>query len=253
MEQGKIHTFIEEGIGWIKFYHPKGNSLPSVLLNEIARAIHSYDKDASVKVIAIASEGASAFCAGASFDELLSIKNESEGKNFFSGFAKVILAMKESSKFVVVRIHGKAIGGGVGIAAAADYSFAMNTSSIKLSELSIGIGPFVIGPAVERKIGLAAFSELSINATEWKTAQWAHQKGLFTSMHDSEELMDVELNKLLNALASSSTEAMHKMKQMFWEGTAHWNTLLYEKAAVSGALVLSNKTKEILSQLKKAN
>jgi len=252
MEQGKIHTFIEEGIGWIKFYHPKGNSLPSVLLNEIARAIHLYDKDASVRVIAIASEGAGAFCAGASFDELLSIKNESEGKNFFSGFAKVILAMKESSKFVVVRIHGKAIGGGVGIAAAADYSFAMNTASVKLSELSIGIGPFVIGPVVERKIGLAAFSELSINATEWKSAQWAHQKGLYSSIYNTEELMDAEFKKLLNTLSNSSIEAMHKMKQMFWEGTAHWNTLLYDRAAVSGALVLSLKTKEILSQFKKA-
>ena len=252
MEQGKIRTFIEEGIGWIKFYHPKSNSLPSVLLNEIAGAIHLYDKDASVKVIAIASEGDKAFCAGASFDELLDIKNESEGKNFFSGFAKVILAMKESSKFVVARIHGKAIGGGVGIAAAADYSFALDTASVKLSELSIGIGPFVIGPVVERKIGLAAFSELAINATEWKSAQWAHQKGLFSSLYDSEELMDAELKKLLNHLSSSSIEAMHKMKQMFWEGTAHWNTLLYDRAAVSGSLVLSPKTKEILSQFKKA-
>jgi methylglutaconyl-CoA hydratase len=252
MEQGKIHTFIEEGIGWIKFYHPKSNSLPSALLNEIARAIHLYDKDPSVKVIAISSEGDKAFCAGASFDELLNIKNETEGKNFFSGFAKVILAMKESSKFVVARIHGKAIGGGVGIAAAADYSFALNTASVKLSELSIGIGPFVIGPVVERKIGLAAFSELSINATEWKSAQWAHQKGLYSSIYDSEELMDAELKSLLNTLSASSIEAMHKMKQMFWEGTAHWNTLLYDRAAVSGALVLSPKTKEILSQFKKA-
>ncbi|MFZ9956548.1 MAG: enoyl-CoA hydratase/isomerase family protein [Flavobacteriales bacterium] len=252
MEQGKIHTFIEEGIGWIKFYHPKSNSLPSVLLNEIARAIHLYDKDASVKVIVIASEGDKAFCAGASFDELLDIKNEIEGKNFFSGFAKVILAMKESSKFVVVRIHGKAIGGGVGIAAAADYSFALDTASVKLSELSIGIGPFVIGPVVERKIGLAAFSELSINAAEWKSAQWAHQKGLYSSLFDSEELMDGALKKLLQTLSSSSIDAMCKMKQMFWEGTAYWNTLLYDRAAVSGALVLSPKTKEILSQFKKA-
>lgn len=253
MEQGKIHTFIEESIGWIKFYHPKSNSLPSVLLNEIARAIHLYDKDASVKVIAIASEGANVFCAGASFDELLDIKNESEGKNFFSGFAKVILSMKESSKFVVARIHGKAIGGGVGIAAAADYSFALNTASVKLSELSIGVGPFVIGPAVQRRIGLTAFSELAINATEWKSAQWAHQKGLYTSIYESEDLMDADIKKLLSNLSSSSIEAMSKMKQMFWEGTDNWSDLLYERASVSGALVLSIKTKEILSQFKKAN
>lgn len=248
MEQGKIHTFIEEGIGWIKFYHPKSNSLPSVLLNEIARAIHLYDKDSSVKVIAIASEGDKAFCAGASFDELLSIHTESEGKNFFSGFAKVILAMKEASKFVVVRIHGKAIGGGVGIAAAADYSLALNTSSVKLSELSIGIGPFVIGPAVERKIGVAAFSNLSINANEWKSAEWAHQKGLYSSIYESQEVMDKELGSLLKTLAMSSPDAMKGMKQMFWQGTENWNTLLFERAAISGALVLSDKTKEILSQ-----
>jgi methylglutaconyl-CoA hydratase len=184
---------------------------------------------------------------------LLSIHTESEGKNFFSGFAKVILAMKEASKFVVVRIHGKAIGGGVGIAAAADYSFALNTSSVKLSELSIGIGPFVIGPAVERKIGVAAFSDLSINANEWKSAEWAHQKGLYSSIYESQEVMDRELGALLRTLAMSAPEAMKGMKQMFWQGTENWNTLLFERAAISGALVLSEKTKEILSQFKKAN
>jgi len=251
MEQGKIHTFIEGGVGWVKFYHPKSNSLPSVLLNEIARAIHLYDKDSSVKVIALASEGDKAFCAGASFDELLSIKNEHEGKLFFSGFAKVILAMKESSKFVIARIHGKAIGGGVGIAAAADYSFATTNASVKLSELSIGIGPFVIGPAVERKIGIAAFSELSINATEFKSAQWAQQKGLYTSLYENEEAIDAALQQLLKTLASSSSDAMLKMKEMFWQGTAHWDSLLFDRAAVSGSLVLSDNTKEILAQFKK--
>ncbi len=250
MEQGKIHTVIENQVGWIKFFHPKSNSLPSVLLDEIARAIHLYDKDDSVKVIVLASEGEKAFCAGASFDELLNITTKEQGKSFFSGFAKIILAMKESSKFVITRVQGKAIGGGVGLVAASDYSFAVKSSSVKLSELSIGIGPFVIGPAVERKIGLAAFSELSIDAESWRNAEWAHKNGLYTHLFDDETSMDTALNSLLSSLANSSSEAMRKMKLMFWRGTSDWPVLLTERAATSGDLVLSDQTKVLLLKFK---
>ncbi len=249
--EGKVNTSIEQGIGKIVFSHPKSNSLPSVLLGELAKAITNLASDTNVKVILLTSEGDKTFCAGASFDELLSINSKEAGKAFFSGFAKVILAMKACPKFVITKVQGKAIGGGVGIAAASDYSFALQSASIKLSELSIGIGPFVIGPAVERKIGVAAFSVLSIRSTQWQSAQWAFDKGLYSSIYESEEKLEEELSVLLKNLSSSSSEATKKIKEMLWEGTNHWTALLPERAAISGELVLSDQTKQILSQFKK--
>ena len=249
--EGSVKTSIEQGVGRISFSHPKSNSLPGLLLDQLAKAIANFGADASVKVILLLSEGDKTFCAGASFDELLSINDKEAGKNFFSGFAKVILAMKACPKFIIAKVQGKAIGGGVGIVAASDYSFALQSASVKLSELSIGIGPFVIGPAVERKIGLAAFSSLSINSSQWQSAQWAFDKGLYSSIYESEEKLDEELSALLKNLSASSSEATKKIKQMLWEGTDHWTALLPERAAISGELVLSEQTKQILSQFKK--
>ncbi|MFM7024008.1 MAG: enoyl-CoA hydratase/isomerase family protein [Flavobacteriales bacterium] len=249
--EGKVTTSIENGIGKIIFAHPKSNSLPGVLLNQLAKAISDFGADKEVKVILLLSEGDKTFCAGASFDELLSINDKETGKTFFSGFAKVILAMRACPKFVVIKVQGRAIGGGVGIVAAADYSFALATASVKLSELTIGIGPFVIGPAVERKIGVSAFSSLSVNSAQWQSAQWAFDKGLYSAMFEKEEELDAELSALLKNLSGSSPDAMNKIKEMLWEGTDHWVKLLPERAAISGELVLSEQTKAILSQFRK--
>lgn len=251
MEEGKINVLIEQGVAKLNFFHPKSNSLPGILLNQLAQAISDLGADPAVKVILLTSEGDKTFCAGASFDELLSIDNKERGKAFFSGFAKVILAIRACPKFVITKVQGKAIGGGVGIVAASDYSFALQSASIKLSELSIGIGPFVIGPAVERKIGIAAFSVLSIHSTQWQSAQWAFDKGLYSSVYENEQELDTELAALLKNLSAAPSEATKNIKQMLWEGTNHWLTLLPERAAISGELVLSAQTKQILSQFKK--
>ena len=251
MEEGSVSASIEEGIGKIVFAHPKSNSLPSDLLNGLAAQIDRFAADSEVKVLLISSKGDKTFCAGASFDELLAVQNKEEGAAFFSGFAKVILAMKACPKFIIVKIQGKAIGGGVGLIAAADYSFALESASIKLSELSIGIGPFVIGAAVQRKIGLSAFSALSIQSTQWQSAQWAFDKNLYSAICLSQQEMDTAVNVLLKNLASSSLLAMKAIKEMLWEGTDHWPVLLHERAAISGELVLSPQTKEILTQFKK--
>jgi methylglutaconyl-CoA hydratase len=251
MEEGRVNTSIEEGIGKISFFHPKSNSLPAYMLDALEKAFNDLGADPDVRVIHLISEDDKTFCAGASFDELLAIQNKEDGKVFFSGFAKVILAMKNCPKFIVAKVKGKAIGGGVGIIAALDYSFAYKTASVKLSELSIGIGPFVIGPVVERKTGVAAFSALAINATQWKSAQWAFDKNLYSSYYAAENELNVDLNNLLKNLASSSADASKKIKAMLWENTDHWSALLFERAAISGELVLSDQTKQILSQFKK--
>ena len=221
------------------------------MLDKLTRVIEDLGLDPKVRVIFLSSEGDKTFCAGASFDELLSINNKEAGKSFFSGFAKVILAMKACPKFIVTKVQGKVIGGGVGIVAASDYSFANKTASVKLRELSIGIGPFVIGPLVERKIGVAAFSALSINSTQWKNGHWAFEKNLYSAFYHEENELDIDLNNLLKNLAESSPEATRKIKEMLWEGTDHWPSLLSERAAISGELVLSEQTKQILSQFKK--
>lgn len=251
MNEGRVSVSIDNGIGTIAFFHPQSNSLPGELLRTLAQTITDTDHNDAVKVMILKSEGEKAFCAGASFDELIAINDTETGLRFFSGFALVINAMRKSSKLIIGRVQNKAVGGGVGLASSVDYCFATSKASVKLSELAVGIGPFVVGPAVERKVGLSAMSQLAINATEWASAQWAKEKGLYTEIFETEEEMDQAIQTLAQKLATSNPEAMADLKKIFWSGTDHWDTLLFERAAISGRLVLSTFTKNAIEKFKK--
>jgi methylglutaconyl-CoA hydratase len=250
MENGTVTLNISNGIGTIEFFHPQSNSLPGALLNKLAETISTAGAHQDINVIVLRSAGNKAFCAGASFDELINIKDLETGQQFFSGFAKVINAMRKAPKFIIARVQNKAVGGGVGIAAAADYTFAVKDASVKLSELAVGIGPFVVGPAVERKLGTSAFTALSINASEWRSAQWAYENGLYADIFDDEAKMDAGIDFLANKLGKSNPEAMMMLKKVFWEGTEHWDTLLTERAGMSGKLVLSEFTINAINTFK---
>jgi methylglutaconyl-CoA hydratase len=250
IDLGSVEYSIENNVGTIVFGHPLSNSLPGKILVKLAETITELGSNDSVKVIILKSLGEKAFCAGASFDELISIKDFETGKVFFSGFAKVINACRKCPKLIIGRVQGKAVGGGVGVASAVDYCLATKNADVKLSELAVGIGPFVVGPAVQRKIGLSAMIELAINATEWRTAIWAKDKGLFTEVFDSIEDMDKEVERLANQLAKSNPEAMQMLKSIFWEGTENWDDLLAERAAMSGKLVLSDFTVNAINSFK---
>lgn len=246
-DNGNVSIVISaNGIATISFYHPSQNSLPSHLLQKLANSINEAGADDAVKIIILKSEGDRTFCAGASFDELVQIKDKEQGASFFSGFANVINACRKSAKIIIGRVQGKAVGGGVGIAAAADYCLANRFASIKLSELEIGIGPFVISPAVIRKVGLAAFSQLTIRATDFQTAQWAKDKGLYNEVYEDTTLLDTALDELANKLAAYNPAALAALKQVLWEGTDNWEALLTDRAAVSGELVLSAFTQQAL-------
>lgn len=245
-----VRTETHNGISHIEFYHPQSNSLPAKILELLAREIHFAGTHSETKVIILKSAGEKSFCAGASFDELVQIKTEAEGQKFFSGFANVINAMRICPKFIIARVQGKAVGGGVGLAAAADYAIATVHADIKLSELSVGIGPFVVGPAVERKIGIAAFSALAIDAGMWRNSEWAKRKGLFAEVHENIESMDESLERLAHSLSHSNPDAMAEMKKMFWRDTGHWEQLLKERASISGTLILSNFAKEAIERFK---
>jgi methylglutaconyl-CoA hydratase len=249
--QGFVKSELLNGICTIEFYHPASNSLPGVILASIADAVKSAGEDDLTSVIILKSSGDRAFCAGASFDELIAISNEAEGLNFFSGFANVINAIRTCPKFVIGRVQGKAVGGGVGLAAAVDHCFATKHASVKLSELAIGIGPFVVGPAVERKLGTSGFAQLTIDAASWKSANWAAQYGLYTEVFETSEEMDVAISSLANELSHSSPEAMRELKTVLWNGTEEWDNLLIERAAISGRLVLSNFTRNAIAEFKK--
>ncbi len=250
IKDGYVKTDREHGIVTIEFYHPQSNSMPGKLLEALAQAIHAEGINIDTKVIILKSAGDKVFCAGASFDELASITNEAQGFEFFKGFSKVVNAMRKAPKFIVARIHGKCVGGGVGIAAAADYAIAREGSDIKLSELAVGIGPFVVGPAIERKIGLSAFTQLAIDAHMWRTGDWARRKGLFAELHPNIESMDDSIRRLTNHLSLSSTNAMAEMKKMFWKGTEHWDEYLKERASISGRLILSEQSKAFIEKFK---
>lgn len=245
-----VKSEIENRIGTIEFFHPQSNSMPGSQLRSLAKEIEKLGNDDNVKVIILKSGGERAFCAGASFDELISIKDRETGLEFFSGFAHVINAIRLAPKFVIARIHGKVVGGGVGIAAAADYTFATEFAAVKLSELTIGIGPFVVGPAVERKVGISAFMQMTMNATEFYTAQWAKEKGLFAEVSVTTDEMDFAINSLANKLSNYNPDAMKHMKRVSWEGTENWDQLLLDRAKISGELVLSEFTKKAINQFK---
>jgi methylglutaconyl-CoA hydratase len=247
---GNVYSTIDNGIGTLTFFHPQSNSLPGELLLKLADEIEKLGGNPDCKVIVLQSEGEKTFCAGASFDELVALETLADGKKFFSGFALVINAMRKAPKFIIARVQGKAVGGGVGIAAAADYTLAMDNSSVKLSELAVGIGPFVVGPAVERKIGTSAFTSLSINATEWQTAQWAKEKGLYVDIFSTIENLDNAVLALADKLAISNPEAMYLLKQVQWRGAENWDILLFERAEMSGKLVLSDFTRNAIAKFK---
>lgn len=248
--QGHILSSLTNGIATITFFHPQSNSMPGSLLRKLAEEITKAGQNKDVRVIVLQSEGDKAFCAGASFDELIAIADLETGKTFFSGFAMVINAIRKAPKFIIARVQGKAVGGGVGIACAADYTLALDTASVKLSELAVGIGPFVVGPAVERKLGTSAFTALAINATEWQTAQWAKEKGMYTDLYSTISTLDKEVKRLAETLSNSNPEAMMEIKKIAWTGTENWDTLLIERAEISGKLVLSDFTKNAINKFK---
>lgn len=239
---------IKNKVGYIEFYHPNRNSMPSEILLKLKECIDDAGSNDAINVIVLKSGGDRTFCAGASFNELIAVEDAEQGKAFFSGFANVINAMRRCPKLIIGRIQGKAVGGGVGIAAAADYCLGTKYASIKLSELSIGIGPFVIEPAVTRKVGLAAMSELTIDAETFFSAEDAKLKGLYSDVFETVEDLDKAVKELAEKLSNYNVEALKQMKSVFWEGTEHWDALLIERAAISGTLVLSKFTKDTLKR-----
>jgi len=242
---------IKQGVYEIEFFHPSHNSLPSNILSNLAKTITSISKEDSCQVIILRSGGDRTFCAGASFDELVSIEDFETGKKFFMGFAQVINACRKSEKLIIGRVQGKAVGGGVGVAAAVDYCLATKYAAVKLSELNVGIGPFVVGPAVERKIGLSAMSQMTLNADTFYDAQWALQHGLYAGVYDNADELDLEVMKLAEFLANTNPEARAELKRIFWADCGHWDELLANRAAISGELVLSEFTKTALEKYKK--
>jgi methylglutaconyl-CoA hydratase len=249
-QAGYVRSETHKGITTIEFFHPQSNAMPRRVLEDLANEIHASGADPDTLVILLRSGGEGAFCAGASFDELAQIEDEKRGFEFFSGFANVINAMRKCPKLIIGRIHGKCVGGGVGLAAAVDYAIAHENADIKLSELAVGIGPFVVGPAIERKIGSSAFSQLAIDAGMWRNGDWARRKGLYAELHPTVEGMDESVVRLANQLVHASPEAMKELKKIFWKDTDHWDELLSMRAAISGRLVTSSFTREAIAKIR---
>ena len=250
MSESYVKYNSNKGVGYIEFFHPAHNSLPGDLLGELARTITNAGNDESVNVLVVKSGGDRTFCAGASFNELVDIEDEETGEKFFSGFANVINAMRKCPKFIIGRIQGKAVGGGVGLAAATDYCMATKFAEIKLSELNVGIGPFVVGPSIQRKIGLSGMSQIAMDANAFYPAEWARQKGLYTHVYETTEELDEAVENFADSLTAYNPKAMSEMKTMFWRGTDDWDMLLMQRAKISGRLVLSEFTKDTLRNYK---
>jgi methylglutaconyl-CoA hydratase len=247
-DQGSVASRVSDGVGSLAFGHPKGNSLPGTLLADLAARITDLGNDDKVNVIVLKSEGSGAFCAGASFAELAAVADVEGGTRFFMGFANLINAMRECPKLIVTRVHGKAVGGGVGIVAASDYALATTAAQVKLSELMVGIGPFVVGPVIERKIGAANYAALGIDAASWRSAEWAHERGLFAELHANVADLDSRIAALTGQLAASNSAAMSELKKVLWQGCDHWRELLPARARLSGTLVVSAPARQAIQR-----
>lgn len=245
LDAGRVESRTSDGVTTVTFSHPKSNSLPAVLLRDLAAAIEAAGRAPETRVIVLASGGSGVFCAGASFDEFRAVKDAAQGKIFFSGFAKVILAMIRTPQFVVCRIQGKTAGGGVGLAAAADYAIATSAAALKLSELAVGLGPFVVGPVIERKIGLAAMSAIAVDA-DWRDAEWGRQQALYAEVVEDIPALDARVAAFARKLAGYNPDAVRRLKEIFWKDTGDWETLLAERAGVSGSLILSEYTRKAI-------
>lgn len=248
MDTAYVSTNIKNKVGYIEFFHPNKNSLPSSVLKDLKQAIRYAGNNNEIHVIVLQSGGDKTFCAGASFSEITAVKTSKEGNQFFLGFADVINAMRTCPKLIIGRVQGKTVGGGLGLIAATDYCMANKFASIRLSEISIGIGPFVIEPAVTRKIGVSAMSQITINAETFFSAEWAKNQGLYTEVFDSTEALDEAVQNIAEKLSTYNPEALTKMKGIFWENTQHWDALLRDRAKITGALVLSEFTKNTLKK-----
>lgn len=249
VDAGTVTYAVADGIATVRFSHPKGNSLPAALLRKLADSVRQAGADDAARVVVLRSEGTGPFCGGASFDELRTIGDEGAGREFFMGFARLILAMRDCPKLVLARVHGRAVGGGVGVAAAADYALAVTSASVKLSELAVGIGPFVVGPAIERRVGSGGLAAMAVDATSWRDAEWAERHGLYARLYPTTDELDAGVDALAATLARSNPEAMAAMKRVFWEGTEAWDELLADRAAMSGRLVLSEFTRAAIARV----
>lgn len=247
IEPGRVTAAMADGVATITFSHPKSNSMPGVTLAELAKVIAAAGANPEVRVVVLQSAGEGAFCAGASFAELQALTGPEAGKAFFMGFANVIMAMIRCPRLIVTRVHGKAVGGGVGIVAASDYAIASEGASIRLSELAVGLGPFIIGPCIEKKIGMGAFSAMAIDA-DWRNAQWAAVHGLYAEVHADTAALDAAITKRVAALNASNPEAMVQLKQVMWSGTEGWPELLAARAGMSGLLAMSDFTARVVGR-----
>jgi len=247
LADGYVSSDVRNGVATITFFHPKSNSLPGHLLSELAHAVTAAGENTDAKVIVLRSEGVGTFCAGASFAELQAISDAESGKKFFMGFVNLILAMIRAPKFVVTRVHGKVVGGGVGIVSASDFAIAARGASLRLSELAVGLGPFIVGLPIQRKIGMGAFSAMAIDA-DWRDAEWGYAQGLYAELHDEVASLDASLEERVTALVSSNPEAMAQLKKVFWEGTEDWSAQLDSRAGMSGTLVLSDFTSKAVER-----
>lgn len=243
MSNEYIHYAAEYGIGRIEFFHSRGNALTSTMLREITSFIRAAGEDPEIKIVMIQSAGEASFCGGASLDELMECDSVKEARDFFMGFAHLLTAIRTCPKLVVVRVQGKVVGGGLGIVAVADLAFATVEASIRLSELSIGLGPFVIGAAVERKIGISAFSELTYLSSIWKDAHWAKEKGLFSAVFETLAALDIAMAAQIIELETYAPEAIALTKKMFWAQTPEWSDELEKRAGYSAKLWIQKKTR----------
>lgn len=249
MENGFVQHTFNNNISEITFGHSKSNSLPGEILERLAETILEAGKSSDTKAILLKSDGEKAFCAGASFDELLTIEDLETSQNFFGGFAKVLNAMRNCGKLVIVRVQGKTTGGGVGIACAADYCFATESAAMALTEINLGIGPFVIGPYVERKIGKSAYSAMSVDA-DFRSAEWCKNHDVYHSVSETIEEMDEKLQEFLGKLSERNSDALALIKKVSWEGTEHFDELMPERIHMSASLILEDSAKKNIASIK---
>jgi methylglutaconyl-CoA hydratase len=192
------------------------NALSAGLITELTRCMREIAGREDVRAVILTGEGDS-FCAGADIGYMRQTASFSYEENLEDAgrLAALFESIAECPKPVVARIKGAAIGGGVGLVAAADVSVAEEGTIFAFSEVRLGISPATIAPFVLRKIGHSHARSLFLTGERFG-AERAREIGLVHEVAPEGELDEV-VQKKIGQITSGGPESLASTKRLLGE------------------------------------
>jgi methylglutaconyl-CoA hydratase len=232
-EYRKVAYRVERGIARITLNRPeRRNALDQELLTEMREALRVSAFDDSVRVVVVAGSGKD-FCSGMdlrSFADDASgdvAKFQTEARNM----AGLLLDMRRHPRPIVAAVQGRALGGGCGIATAADMVLASDSAQFGYPEINIGFVPAIVMALLRRLVSERRAFEL-IATGETISAPTALHYGMINRVFAA-DAFERETGEFVSHLASKSTSALALSKELFYRT----DVMQFEAAIEAGAEV----------------